>query len=390
MSSCKYEHCLISAKMVLLTLFKGRKAMRINRKQAVLAASFLSASFLAINCPSILAHHGHDHGPTPTPAPAPPPPPPPAAMSVPQLPQVNPMAVMFTNMVNTAATTSRLPLLMPPNGAMLPTDATGIGGALGRAQGLGNQVVAPGQGEGLSFKEMMRMVERDKRYDFAREWTTFTAEDLVADDDAVVAGEPIHTTINGLQQGKIVHTTKSVPSKGKEPAFMPTSTAQIVKVGPDELEIANGAVLFRAGNRPFFVTSKVGGQKVRTRIHGNVLSLVSVLDNRLTIANLTDLCCGACTAYVPSTKPGQFHSVYVSIGEIAEIRPAEEKESKTLPIATKMLSSHKLADGMQMQVFRYHFFSLFKRYNIAQALPKEDLTKVLKTQAAKVQASGHW
>jgi len=286
--------------------------------------------------------------------------------------------------------TTRLPVLLPPNGAMLPTDATGIGGALGRAQGLGNKIVAPGQGEGLTFKEMMRMVERDKRYDFAREWTTFTAEELSADEDAVVDSQPIHPPLTGLQQGKIVHTAKIASSKGKEPAFMPTSTAQITKLGPDELAIANGAVLLRAGNRPFFVTTNVGGQKIRTRIHGNVLSLVSVLDNRLTIANLTDLCCGACTAYVPSSKPGQFHSVYVSIGEIAEIRPPEEKESKTLPIATKLLSSHKLADGMQMQVFRYHFFSLFKRFNIAQALPKEDLSKVLKTQAAKVQASGHW
>lgn len=311
-------------------------------------------------------------------------------MSVPAVPQVNPMAVMFTNMVNTAAMNSRLPLLMPPNGAMLPTDATGVGGALGRAQGLGSQVLAPGQGEGLSFKEMMRMVDRDKRYDFAREWTTFTAEELVSDDHAVVAGEPIHPSIDGLQQGKIVHSAKSVPVKGKEPAFMPTSSARITKVGPDELEIADGAMLLRAGNRPFFVTSKVGGQKIRTRIHGNVLSLVSVLDNRLTIANLTDLCCGACTAYVPSTKPGQFHSVYVSIGQMAEIRPPEEKESKTQSIATKMVSSHKLADGMEMQVFRYHFYSLFKRYNIAQALPKEDLAKVLKTQAARVQATGHW
>lgn len=365
--------------------------MRINRKQALVAASFLSAAFLALNCPSIFAHHGGHHGPPAPPAPPPPPPPAPVmSMPVAPVPAVNSAAVMFTNIINNAANSARLGVIMPPGGSFLPTDATGIGGSLGRAQGLGNQVVAPGQGEGLSFKEMMRMVERDKRYDFAREWTTFTAEELVADDDAVVAGEPIHPAMSELHAGKVVHTAKSQPSKGKEPAFMPTSSARITKVGPDELTIADGAVLLRAGNRPFFVTTNVGGQKIRTRIHGNVLSLVSVLDNRLTIANLTDLCCGACTAYVPSSKPGQFHSVYVSIGEIAEIRPPEEKESKTLPIATKMLSSHKLADGMQMQVFRYHFFSLFKRFNIAQALPKEDLTKVLKTQAAKVQASGHW
>jgi hypothetical protein len=367
--------------------------MRINRKQAFVAASFLSAAFLAMSSSAILAHHGHDHGPAPAPAPPPPPPPPPApVMSMPavQPAAINPAAVMFTNIINTAANSARLPLTMPPNGMALPTDATGIGGALGRAQGLGNKVLAPGQAEGLSFKEMMKMVERDRRYDFAREWTIFTAEELVSDNDVVVDNEPINGPINSMQTGKVVHTAKSLPSKGKEPAFMPTSTARITKVGPDELKIADGAVLLRAGNRPFYVTTTVGGQKIRTRIHGNVLSLVSTLDNRLTIANLTDLCCGACTAYVPSSKPGQFHSVYVSIGEIAEVRPAEEKESKTLPIAIKMLSSHKLADGMQMQVFRYHFYSLFKRYNIAQALPKEDLTKVLKTQAAKVQATGHW
>lgn len=366
--------------------------MRINRKRVFAAASFLSAAFLAINSPAIFAHHGHDHGPSPTPAPAPPPPPPVMSMPSLQAPApVNPAVTMFTNIINNAANSARLPLTMPPNGVMLPTDATGIGGALGRAQGLGNKVVAPGQAEGLSFKDMMKMVERDKRYDFAREWTTFTAEELVSDNDkAAVDNEPIHPAINTMHLGKVVHSAKVVQSKGKEPAFMPTSTAKITKVGPDELEVADGAVLLRAGNRPFYVTTIVGGQKIRTRIHGNVLSLVSTLDNRLTIANLTDLCCGACTAYVPGSKPGQFHSVYVSIGEIAEVRPPEEKESKTLPIATKMLSSHKLADGMQMQVFRYHFFSLFKRYNIAQALPKEDLSKVLKTQAAKVQASGHW
>lgn len=359
--------------------------MQVTQKQALKASGFLSAIFLAISCPAIFAHHGGDHGAPPPPAAAPPPPA--AVMSYPAVAQPNPAMIMFTNMVRDAGTV-RLPLLMPPNGAMLPTDATGIGGALGRAQGLGNKVLAPGQADGLSFKEMMRMVERDKRYDFARQWTTF-ADEVVLSDDAMVDNEPIHPAISGMQVGKVTHTAKPV-AHGKEPAFMPTSMAVITKTGPDELEVAHGAVLLRAGNRPFYVTTKVGGQKVRTRIHGNVLSLISVLDNRLTIANLTDLCCGACTAYVPSAKPGVFHSVYVSIGEIAEIRPAEEKESKTLPIATKMLSSHKLADGMQMQVFRYHFFSLFKRYNIAQALPKEDLTKVLKTQAAKVQASGHW
>ncbi|MBX9877114.1 MAG: hypothetical protein K2Y22_01530 [Candidatus Obscuribacterales bacterium] len=367
--------------------------MRINRKRAFVAASFLSATIFALNSPAIFAHHGHDHGPSPTPAPAPPPPPPAPVMSLPamQAPApINPAVTLFTNIINNAANSARLPVTMPPNGVMLPTDATGIGGGLGRAQGLGNNVVAPGQGEGLSFKEAMKMVERDKRYDFGREWTTFTAEELVADNDGIVDNEPIRPVIEQLHMGKVVHTARTVPAKGKEPAFMPTSNAHIHKVGPDELELADGAVLLRAGNRPFYVTTNVGGQKIRTRIHGNVLSLVSTMDNRLTIANLTDLCCGACTAYVPGAKPGQFHSVYVSIGEIAEVRPAEEKESKTLPIATKMLSSHKLADGMQMQVFPYHFFSLFKRYNIAQALPKEDLAKVLKTQAAKVQASGHW
>lgn len=317
------------------------------RRRLALLISF-GFSMISVN-----AHHGEHHEapvvPSAASVPAPPPPPPPT----PPVQQVQQVQVQ----VQTPAFLQTI----------VPTDIAGLAGSLGNSRGIKEQLHLPKS----KSDKAATLIARDSRFQFSGEWIPFVTNSLPLGKSAEKLE---HTTTR--HEGKVEHW--AIADKSKMPVFMPTDEANYEK-RVNELVLNSGGILIRSYLEPARVSLSIDGKKLSIVVTAG-LALVSTLDNKPVILNLTDRCCGAVAAWLP-TKNGDQQKVQLGVGELVEIHKKDDKPFTTY-LSSKVLTNQELSERHNVQVGRCHYLSVIRRYNLDRALKKSDLDKVLKTAAA--------
>ena len=318
----------------------------------------LTLSLLAV-LPS-WAHHGHDHGP----------PQPPTAPVAPVIPVIEPPPPVVQP---PALITFTLPVLAPPSVA-LPTDTTGF-----HVNECLNQLNKPAS---LSKEELAALLAKDNRFEFTGQWIPFSSEysatAISYSEDSVY--RPVGFTSGKVQQfGRIEHT--ETKKNSSEPEFMSTVGASYSKVDDSHLDLTNGAVLVRAGDRPVFVSTKLCDEHVTTRISGGSIALVSAFDGKPTILNITDKNHRSVFVTLPAEGKHKASSLYLRAGEIAEAYKLDSKPTSNL-VATKVEINERIGEHCGLLVSQCHYVRAMRKFNLMAALPKQDFEKVLKTAAA--------
>jgi hypothetical protein len=192
------------------------------------------------------------------------------------------------------------------------------------------------------------------------------------------------------QQSKTKVLTASVQSavptgqahaKG-EASFMPTRGARYGRVSNNELLIADGAVLVKGGDSPVIVSTEVNRQKVMVNIKSGAVVMVSALDGRATVLNLTDSSPGSCTFYLPGESGKPYETVSVGTGQVAEFYIDDGLEPASTVVSYRVIDKKNLPGKVGVLIAKYDYLAAMKRFNLSFALPMPDLNRVMKTMAA--------
>lgn len=297
-------------------------------------------------------HHHHETPPVPaasTPAPPLPPAPPPVVVEPPK-----PMVVNY-----------QLPVIAP--NMLVPTDMAGIGGGLGYARGLKNQLIRKGP-----TPQKIQLIARDSRYDFSGDWLPF--KENPADQKQAAAPSGQNSIKHTLNVEKWVVSTRY-----KSPLFMASRGTDYTR-GVNELTVTSGSVIVRAGSEPVTVFISHNGNKIPVKISSDALALVSVLDDKPIVLNLTDRCCGAVVVQLPSDKPDQSR-LSLGVGEMFELHANHDKPFSTY-LASHIIEKKDAGNEQSYQLTRCHYLSVIRRFNLDKSLDRGDLSRVLKTAAA--------
>ena len=273
-----------------------------------------------------------------------------------------------------------LPAILPNQ--LFPTDMTGL-----TDSGPDNELVQkklqndPNAPNGANTPS-------DPRYDFSGNWEEFSGT-YTSHGKSTSPYRPVAAYSRQLanrqpitSSGGIIHS--EIPKSYAEPVFMRTKTAKLVKVNDEHLKLDSGAVLVRAGARPVFVSTVVNGERVMTRVSKAALAMVSSLDNETTVLNLTDDCCGALIAYVPTnSKNSQTHPIHIGTGQVVEMH-SPGTTPNTTAISTKVLINNPVVSDLAVQVSDANYIAAINRYNLKPVLSYSDMERVLKTAAATV------
>src|SRR5579875_202158 len=172
-------------------------------------------------------------------------------------------------------------------------------------------------------------------------------------------------------------------------AFMPTRGARCIPLSANELMVSDGAVLLRGGDKPVVVSCEVNRQKVMVEVKSGALIMVSALDGRATVLNLTDSAPGSCTLLLPSMeKVIPYQSVAVESGQVAEFYVNDGLEPASTVLSYRTIARKNLAGGVAVLIAKYDYLAAMKRFNLSFALPSQDLNRVIKTMAASATLSG--
>lgn len=281
------------------------------------------------------------------------PPPPPVVPPPPPPPQ---MVINYT-----------LPAILP--NSLIPTDTLGIRGIRPKFT--------------LSSDELMKgAMAKDDRYQFTGVWIPFfengqdNGEHLSTSPLSPVAFvEPVAPPKTGKAEffirPKIVHPSEAV--------YMPTREAPVQKITSDNLQLNDGAVLVRAGKTPVYVTTRVNGEKIATRISRGALAMVSAFDSKTVVLNLTDNRLGAVVCSLPGN--GGNTSVQVITGQVAEIYPVETTPGTNL-VAKKVRVNQRTRDDIGLLVSDCHYVRAMKKFQLTPLLDRTDYNRVLKTAVA--------
>jgi hypothetical protein len=167
--------------------------------------------------------------------------------------------------------------------------------------------------------------------------------------------------------------------------FMPTRGARYGRISDNELMVADGAVLVKGGDKPVIVSTEVNRQKVMTQIRAGAVVMISGLDGRATVLNLTDSGPGSCALLIPSGSNGKYKSVNVGMGQVAELYINDGMEPASTIVSYRTIDKQDLTNGVGLLLAQYDYLAAMKRFNLSFALPSNDLNKVLKTMAATAQ-----
>jgi len=260
----------------------------------------------------------------------------------------------------------QLPLVAPPS-TILPTDVTGF-----HAGPNANQLEPE---KPLTKEELAVLMAKDKRFEFTAEWTPFSTHP-----SADIPGPSIEISTDPRKQfGRV---EKVVPQNAKhvEPMFMPTVNASFSKTNDDHLTLHDGAVLVRAGGRPVFVSTKLCHEQVVTCITNGAIAMISAFDEKPTVLNLTDKCCGAVVVYVPLEQANKSHSISLKAGQIAEAYKLDTKPVSHL-VSTRIDINERIGPHCGLLVSQCHYIRALKKFNLVAALPKSDFDRIVKTAA---------
>ncbi len=319
-------------------------------------------------------HHGDDvHVPVPVPVVPPPPvpvPEPPAAA----IPAATPAPFTF-----------QAPLL--PSSSLVPTDLSGLGGALGASKGVLRTLL-----DGLRPQSQPNQpkveIARDKRYNFSGTWLPVEVDGLALAQIESDSEDIVKDNASTTRKGKAVFYTSSNSSHVKVSQFMPTAQAHYTRVTNNELEIRDGAVIVKPGSEPLFVSTTTKGKKVMTKVDTGAMAMISNMNDEAMVMNLTDCHCGSCMMCCSDGEQSDKKavSVPVEVGQMAAVCGAGTKHSAEPYVATKVMCRHKISTGLSVSVCQWHCVSALRRFNLDKALGRKDLQRVIKTAAASLYA----
>lgn len=274
----------------------------------------------------------------------------------------------------------QLQLPGPSPSSLVPTDISSIGGSLGRAQGLeGKLTRRPGA---RTAEDKRWQLKRDDRYSFTGQWLPFWTDNTVADavSDRAIAQAHDKARPASRREGQIeervVLLGKEAP---REAVFMATWKASYTRKSQNELVLSDGAILLKTGDKPVFVSLELHNQKVTAQFAGATISMISLMDARPIVLNLTDKHRGACSLFVHAAAQAQ--SVKCGPGEVAEIYARDTQPASNI-VASEILVTQALDNNFAIQIAKYNCVAALKRYNIARNLSRNDVERVIKTAAA--------
>ena len=193
---------------------------------------------------------------------------------------------------------------------------------------------------------------------------------------APAAGKPLEAGVTATEMAE------PTAAAGKGAAFMPTRGARYGTLSRNELMIADGAVLVKGADDPIIVSAEVNRQKVMTSIKSGAVVMVSAVDGRLTILNLTEKALDSCVIYMPGPGGARHKTITVGNGQVAELYIDDGMEPPSTVLAFRVIDKKKLEGGVGLLLAKYDYLAAMKRFNLNFALPAPDLNKVLKTMAA--------
>ncbi|MBX9771010.1 MAG: hypothetical protein K2X29_06545 [Candidatus Obscuribacterales bacterium] len=263
----------------------------------------------------------------------------------------------------------QLPLVAPPS-TILPTDVTGF-----HAGPDANQLEPE---KALTKEELAVLMAKDKRFEFTAQWTPF-AKDFPPSLPAPAS--TVEDNKDPRKQFGRVEKIAPLGTKNVEPMFMPTVNASFSKTNDDHLTLRDGAVLVRAGGRPVFISTKLCHEQVVTCITNGAIAMISAFDEKPTVLNLTDKCCGSVVVYVPLEQANKSHSISLKAGQIAEAYKLDTKPVSHL-VSTRIDVNERIGPHCGLLVSQCHYIRALKKFNLVAALPKSDFDRIVKTAAA--------
>src|SRR5262249_21976432 len=144
----------------------------------------------------------------------------------------------------------------------------------------------------------------------------------------------------------------------------------------NELMIADGAVLVKGADYPIIVSAEVNRRKVMTNIKAGAVVMVSSLDGRLTVMNLTESALDSCVIYMPGPGGARHKTITVGNGQVAELYIDDGMEPPSTVLAYRIIDKKKLEGGVGLLLAKYDYMAAMKRFNLSFALPASDLNKV--------------
>lgn len=264
----------------------------------------------------------------------------------------------------------RLPQIF--NNPTVPTDFTGLGGGLGHARGLRQQLLGP---EARGVIADARMIKADPRYAFHGRWlplgtlamTSVRAQLTSPGRDTRV--EPV--TVFKAAPG-IIHSDTRV---------MPTTNAEYSFENGQEMLLSDGAVLVKTGKNATVISSVIGGKRIPVKVAPEMVALISVMDDRLTICNFLDEEHEGCTAYLFENGGGfELNVPQARLAEIFATGPIAA--ANPLMALGRQAQDRQLADGRYVRMMYFDYAKAMKNYSIARALPANEFDRMLKVAAA--------
>jgi hypothetical protein len=217
------------------------------------------------------------------------------------------------------------------------------------------------------------LINRDSRYTFIGDWQLVKPKST--DRQAVNKEKTVLSTVTH----KATIEQWIAPPAVKAPIFMPTKDCDYTRL-ESGLDLVSGAVLVRTSSEPAFITTTLDHKRIKTRIGSGALALISHVDGKPFVLNLTDRCCGSVVVSIAS-EGERIRKYSLATGEVIELHKSDEKPFTT-HVSAKILLNEAVTNSMGLQLARCHYLSVVRRFNLDRALHKNELQRVLKTAAA--------
>jgi hypothetical protein len=278
----------------------------------------------------------------------------------------------------------------------VPTDMAGVGGGLGHARGLRHELLGPDRNTLPDSHGII--VARDPRYSFTGRWHPINWG------AARVAAVPTVRTLSAVMQPRelaavppavpVVVADQAPAAVGRFrdidatrvsalPQFMPTADAQYVINPGNEVQLSSGALLIKSGTgSPVYVSTNINNQALTVRLAKGTLALVSVLDGRLTVGNLSDIGQDSVVVYLGDSSRCDYGYSPVRVGHLAEVYPTALGCGANDLVAYSVHTRVPLTNGLTFESMRLSYPRALKRFNLTRALCDADLRQVIKTAAA--------
>lgn len=266
------------------------------------------------------------------------------------------------------------PLTLPTifNNPYVPTDQTPVPNWQQRIRervlGPDRNYVPPTGGE---------IVARDPRYTFTGRWLP------VIEAQTQVAMVP-HTGSTTLlrviprEEAAITRDTTGVAQ------VMQTADAEFALTAANEVTLTRGALLVKGGTMPIHVLMPVRNDTAVVRVEEGTFAILSNLDGRLTIANLTDTHTDGLRMMLTDRAHVTYGDMPVRIGNMLEVYANELPCAENRLVSYSTVRQLRLENGLTVETLRVNYPFAFKRFNMTRVLSDADLRRLVKTAASVV------